>query len=386
MISIENKCDCCGCEACVQVCPKHCISMYEDNYGFFYPKVDIITCIDCGLCEKVCPEINILLEKKLRVVGAKVKDRNIVYNSSSGGIFTYLANNILDISGVVFGARFDEKWNVVHDYTETKEGLTPFRKSKYVQSRIGNSYKIAKDFLDKGRIVLFTGTPCQIKSLKLFLRKDYENLLAVDIACHSVPSPKVWNLYLNHILKENNLKLQDIKSIDFRDKRYGWENYCFVIKHKEGEIIISNKDCIYMKAFLSKLSTRPSCDNCKAKRGQSNSDLTIADFWGVNKLFPNFYDDFGVSLVLVNSEKGQRLLNSGDLDTTNVCLDSAIKYNGGINNNFSVNKNRNAYFNNLDKTDDFISYTSKYIDKTCVPSFYSKLKYKLTKIYKSKLK
>ena len=197
MIEIKDKKDCCGCSACVQRCPKQCITLKEDNEGFLYPIVDKKTCIDCGLCEKVCPILHQgEPQKPLKVYAAKNLNEEIRRQSSSGGIFTLLAEQVIQEGGVVFGARFDENWEVKHDYTETIEGLAVFRGSKYVQSRIEDNYKKAEEFLKQGRKVLFSGTPCQIAGLKRFLRKEYEELLTVDFVCHGVPSPGVWRKYL----------------------------------------------------------------------------------------------------------------------------------------------------------------------------------------------
>jgi coenzyme F420-reducing hydrogenase beta subunit len=197
MIHLTEKTDCCGCNACVQSCPKDCITMQEDNEGFLYPAIDLETCIDCSLCEKVCPEIHQKeVRKPLQVYAAKNRNEEVRLQSSSGGIFTLLAEKIIEEHGVVFGARFDENWAVIHDYTETIEGLASFRGSKYVQSRIGETFSQAKQFLKSGRKVLFSGSPCQIAGLKLFLKKDYENLLTIDFVCHGVPSPKVWRKYI----------------------------------------------------------------------------------------------------------------------------------------------------------------------------------------------
>lgn len=199
MINIKEKHNCCGCSACVQVCPKQCISMSADNEGFLYPQIDTAICIDCGLCEKVCPVINQNEPREpLAVYAANNNNEDIRLKSSSGGIFTLLAEQIISEGGVVFGARFNENWEVVHDYTEAIEGLEPFRGSKYVQSIIGDNFIKAKQFLTDGRKVLFSGTPCQIAGLKKFLRKEYENLLTVEVVCHGVPSPMVWRDYLDY--------------------------------------------------------------------------------------------------------------------------------------------------------------------------------------------
>lgn len=195
MIDIGKKC--CGCNSCAQSCPKQCISMSEDNEGFLYPSVDTNLCVECHLCEKVCPVLNISSgQYPISCYAAKSPDEQIRKESSSGGIFSLLAQKIIENDGVVFGAAFNKKWEVVHCYTETLEGLNSLRGSKYVQSKIGNAYEQVKTFLKNGRLVLFSGTPCQIAGLKTFLRKDYENLITLDFVCHGVPSPGVLRWYL----------------------------------------------------------------------------------------------------------------------------------------------------------------------------------------------
>lgn len=203
MIELKDKKNCCGCASCVQRCPKHCISLIEDEEGFLYPKVDLETCIDCGLCEKVCPVLNKDEKREpLAVYAANNKDEEIRKSSSSGGIFTLLAENIISRGGVVFGARFNEKWEVVHDFVEKTEDLTLFRGSKYVQSKIGDTYYKASLFLKEGRQVLFSGTPCQIAGLRKYLRKDYDNLLTIDFICHGAPSPGVFRTFLRDELQK----------------------------------------------------------------------------------------------------------------------------------------------------------------------------------------
>ena len=223
MFQLTDKQDCCGCHACASVCARHSITMQEDNEGFLYPVVDASTCIDCGLCEKVCPVINQDEPRKpLKVYAAKNRNEEIRRQSSSGGIFTPLAESVIREGGVAFGAKFDKDWNVVHAWTDTIEGIADFRGSKYVQSIIGDTYREAREFLKQGRKVLFSGTPCQIAGLRKFLRKEYENLLTVDVVCHGVPSPLVWREYL-----KENTKGKEILRIDFREKKWvgkiiGW--------------------------------------------------------------------------------------------------------------------------------------------------------------------
>ena len=285
--------------------------------------------------------------------------------SSSGGLFSLLANKILRENGVVFGARFDEKWDVIHDYTETMNGLAPFRKSKYVQSRIGNSFQKAEDFLKEGRKVLFTGTPCQINGLKLFLRKEYDNLLAADIACHGVPSPRVWNLFLREYVQDR--PLTDISGIDFRDKSDGWENYRFTVtlNNKEQTIKLSEKagENVFMKAFLENLILRPSCENCQAKCGPLG-DLTIGDCWGVGQICPQFHDETGISIAIARNSKGRNALKNLDIEQATMILDDAKKYNGGLRYHVQSHPNRTKYFKKLDRAKSLRRYTLKALQPT----------------------
>lgn len=199
MISVIEKNNCCGCSACEQKCPKKCITMMEDEEGFFYPHVNKVKCIECGLCEKVCPVINVgENEQKITAYAAYVNDKNVRMKSSSGGMFTLFAQKILNENGVVFGAAFDQNFMVHHIYIESEENLSKQQGSKYLQSRIENTYRETEQYLNSGRKVLFTGTACQIAGLKQFLMKEYDNLYTVDVLCHGVPSSKLWKHYLEY--------------------------------------------------------------------------------------------------------------------------------------------------------------------------------------------
>ena len=221
MINITNKDECCGCSACVQICPKQCISFNEDLQGFRYPSIDADICINCGLCSKVCPFFNHGRQNvHMGVFAAVNSDDEIRIRSSSGGLFSLLAQQIIIEGGIVFGARFDENWEVKHDWAETIEQIAMFRGSKYVQSRIEGCYKTVQSFLNEGRTVLFSGTPCQILGLKNFLIKEYDNLITVGIVCHGVPSPLIWRDYLKTIKGQNR-----IKTISTRYKDTSWRNY-----------------------------------------------------------------------------------------------------------------------------------------------------------------
>lgn len=361
MIEIKDKHTCCGCEACVQVCPGKCISFREDEQGFGYPSVDLNECINCGLCERVCPVINISEKKnRLKVYAAVNPNLEIRLQSSSGGVFTTIAEAVIDAGGVVFGARFDKDWNVVHDFAESKEGIEFFRGSKYVQSRIGNSYLQVREFLKTGRKVLFSGTSCQIAGLLKFLRRRYDNLLTVDVVCHGVPSPLVWREYLRNVLSQNGTAVkntgseslsdvQTISGVSFRDKKYGWKKYDFVIQGtvSQASTLYRNTVCgqflhqtellreefgknIFMNLFLRDLDLRPSCYVCPAKAGRCGSDITIADYWGIGNNHPEKDDDMGVSLVLVNSDSGLEWFDKLNVDKIETPYEDAFAGNHSI--------------------------------------------------------
>lgn len=375
MIDIKLNTDCCGCNACVQICPKQCIVMLEDNEGFLYPKVDSSLCTNCGLCDKVCPVINQGDERKpLSVYAAKNKDEKIRKESSSGGVFTLLAEQTIVDGGVVFGARFNDKWEVIHDYAETIEGFAAFRGSKYVQSVIGKSYLQATNFLKQGRKVLFAGTPCQITGLKHFLRKDYENLITIDFICHGVPSPKVWRLYLQSIIStkcnvgkktESTSQIEEnaITGISFRDKQTGWKKYGFVVRKSASKadknmvLLSETVDAnLYMRGFLKDLYLRPSCHACPSKSSKSGSDITIADFWGIEKFYPEFDDDKGVSLVFVNTSKASDVFTKLQLDNFAIPFETAISSNSSYSNSVAIPNNRKMFFCELE--------LNKCVDKT----------------------
>lgn len=303
MINIKDKKDCCACGSCAQTCPHKCISMTEDTEGFLYPLIDTTKCVDCGLCNKVCPVINRYEAPKEKPASfaAKSTDDRLIDKSSSGGFFTVLAEYIIRKGGIVFGAKFDADWNVIYDYTETIEGLQAFRGSKYVQGIVGNAFSQAKQFLKQGRLVLFTGTPCHIAGLNHFLQKEYDNLITVDFVCHSIPSPKVWRDYLKAV---GNSK--QISYVTFRDKSFGWDNYGLRIEGEYGKVLTKggHKENVYMKAFSQNLTVRPSCFACPARNYTSGSDIMIADCWGLNKYHPEVDNNKGMSLVLPKTIKG----------------------------------------------------------------------------------
>ena len=345
-MSIKDKQQCCGCSACVNACPKQCLMMQPDGEGFLYPvMVDNDACIKCNLCSKVCAVLHPYESiEPIACLGVKNINDNVREQSSSGGMFSALAECVINNGGVVFGARFDKSWQVVMDYTENLEGIVAFRGSKYVQATVGSTYQKAKCFLDSGRQVLYSGTHCQIAGLHHFLRKDYQNLLTIDVICHSVPSPFVWDRYLCEIADKER-----ISSVNFRDKTTGWSNYRY-------NLAISTKDCQeyhipasgeYMKCFTMNMSTRPSCSHCMAKMGRSNSDITIGDYWGVWDLHPELDDDKGVSIVLVNSNKGEMAMEYQNIDFVEVDIAEVRRYNSGLTEIKSNHIHRDVFFRKL---------------------------------------
>ena len=356
MIEIKDKSACCGCSACVQVCPKDCILFNEDNEGFRYPSVDSTKCIDCGLCEKACPVITQNEPRQpIGVYAAKNGNEDVRLSSSSGGIFTALAEIVINRGGVVFGARFDENWEVKHDFTETIEGLSAFRGSKYLQSRIENAYSDVETFLKQDRTVLFSGTPCQVAGLKRYLRREYENLLTTDFVCHGVPSPLVWREYL-----ERASKGRIISNVNFRNKTESWKKYKFVVEGKNAivnQTFFSNE---YMQGFLRDIYLRPSCYACPAKSSKSGADITLGDFWGIENYLPEFDDDKGVSLVMVQTEKGATYFNAVKCRRIDTDYERALDGNPSIEKNaYCSLKYRQMFWQSKDKINNISRIISK---------------------------
>lgn len=367
MITISNKSYCSGCSACASICPKHCITMQADSEGFLYPVVNEADCIDCGLCEKVCHELLPYDERKpINVYAAINKDEQVRMNSSSGGMFYLLAEKTISEGGVVFGARFDEEWQVIIDYAETLEDVKPFMGSKYVQARTATAYRDAETFLKQGRKVLFSGSPCQIAGLHHYLRKDYDNLTTVDFVCHGVPSPKVWHRYLDEVMTSGKRAINDVK---FRNKGNGWKKFNFVLSYNHDNKSYSlsswHQQNHYMRAFLSDMILRPSCHDCRAKQGRSHSDITIADFWGIDREIPHMDDDKGTGLVLVNTEKGRQALDWSKVTMKESSIEVASKYNGGLSSLTKPHPKRTEFFAALDTSSSVISL----IDNCLRPPF-----------------
>ena len=383
MIKISNKDNCSGCHACSNACPVECITMKPDKEGFVYPEIDKGKCINCGKCVKVCNIINPIISTNTpQAYACYNKNDDIRKNSSSGGIFTLIAEYILDLNGVVFGAAFDKDFTVKHIEVTQKEQLNLLRGSKYVQSKIGDTYKFVKKYLDAGRVVLFTGTPCQIDGLIKFLGgRKYDNLYTQDIICHGVPSQKVLNEYIKFVRNSCN---KNIESIYFRNKDVGWKNFCVKIEFANNDYISKDlRTDHYMKGFLYNLYLRPSCYNCHSKSINRNSDITLADFWGIDNILPEMNDDKGTSLIFVNTEKGVKLFDGISEKTVYQKVDyrEAVKYNSSA----YVSVHKPKYRDKVIKKINCRNF-DKIIERYTTTSFLGKCRIKLNIIFKSIIK
>lgn len=344
---IKDLKDCMGCHSCMNICPVSCISMVSDIEGFLYPEVDNNLCVRCNKCVNVCPIINKrIIANTPNAYACINRDEGIRLDSSSGGIFTLIAEKIISEAGVVFGAMFNNEFELVHQYVDKIEDLSKLRGSKYVQSKINNAYKLAQNFLNSGRTVLFTGTPCQIAGLYSYLPRTYSNLLTIDFICHGVPSPRLWRKYIR--FREDKA---DIDKINFRRKNNGWKQFSvsFIFKDNTEYRKIFKKD-LYMRAFLRDICLRPSCYRCEFKTLNRQSDFTLGDFWGVGNILPEMDDDKGTSLVLVNSVEGNKIFDflTPRMIFVKVNMDEAIKYNSPAIKSVPQNPKRQQFFNDLE--------------------------------------
>lgn len=353
MIEIHDSTKCNGCHACESACPKKCIHMVKDLEGFLYPKVDNNCCISCGICEKVCPILNNKtqnLEAMQIGYAAYNKDTDIRLKSSSGGIFTLLAEQIISSGGIVVGAAMDDDCkSVKHIIVKSIENLEKLRGSKYVQSTIGDTFSKTKEALDEGIKVLFTGTPCQIGGLYSFLGQEYPNLYTQDLICHGVPSPLVWKKYVEYREKGCGAAVQ---RTFFRHKKYGWKRYSVLLQFSNNtEYLNDLYNDAFMKGFLRNIYLRPSCYSCAFKTMNRQADITLADFWGIQDYCPEMFDDKGTSFVWIHSQKGKELFESIKVQTISreVTCDYAIKRNSAAIKSSSLFSKRKQFFEEIQK-------------------------------------
>lgn len=316
---------CYGCSACYSVCPKSAIEMREDEKGFLYPQVIEKRCIDCNLCKKVCEsksETNTIL----KVYIARLKDRELLKESQSGGAFTAIAEEILNQDGIIYGAGLDENFEAVHIRVKTAKQLDLLKKSKYIQSRMENVYQQVKEDLKNDSLVLFSGTPCQVDGLYKFLKitnVSTDNLLTVDLICHGVPSVKLWRDILKYYKKKYN---QDVVSVIFRDKSVaGWNEHIAKINLENNSVC----DDLHRQLFYNNLALRDSCYKCSYTSTKRVSDFTVGDAWGLKEKNPEFYNTEGASLILVNTAKAGKIIEviKDKMQIKNVLLDDYMQGN-----------------------------------------------------------
>ena len=358
MIRISDKAQCCGCTACMNICPVQCIVMRRDREGFDYPVANPDLCISCGRCEDVCP----MLHKAdsagpLKTLAAR--DAEFVGGSSSGGVFPVLAGKIIDEGGLVYGAVMNPDLTVSHTDAGDMQGIERMRGSKYVQSELYASFEEVKYELGEGRKVMFTGTPCQIAGLKSYIGRDDANLLLVDCACHGVPGPGLWEKYVKALSEKYGMAIKDIR---FRGKDKSWRRYDFVVNGAERSIVTPHQKDPYMLLFLQDMTLRPSCYRCPFRQGGSGSDLTMADLWNVAETAPEMDDDKGVSLIVVNTVKGKEAIAGMTVKEIDSLL--AFKRNGAFAHALEVPQRRDEFFQGLHSAKDLIRYMKGFVVKT----------------------
>jgi coenzyme F420-reducing hydrogenase beta subunit len=306
--------------------------MKPDIEGFFYPEIDQEKCINCNKCKDICPVDERNLRKLVNVrqnqAYAAINNDEVTRNkSTSGGIFSLVAKEIIRKNGIVFGVKFNKNFAVVHSHADTLEGITEFYRSKYVQSNIGETFKECKQYLEQGKYVLFSGTPCQIGGLIAYLAKDYANLFCIDIICMSVPSPKIWEKYLEYREQKSG---STIKKIAFRYKNPSWKTSSLYFQFENGtEYKETGEKDPYLRVFESDICARYSCYKCNFRTLNRESDITIADFWGIENICPEMFDNKGTSLVMINSERGKELFEKIKEKCTlqSININMAIQYN-----------------------------------------------------------
>jgi len=349
MITIKNKADCSGCFACAAICPKKCVQSCQDEEGFAYPLVDESECIRCGMCIGLCD--NPVVGRKTHEIvsySATAKSDDVRLASSSGGIFSIISKYIFYKHGVVYGAAMDENATVEHVRVTDEAGLTKLRRSKYVQSRMGDIYNLVEDDLKNERWVLFSGSPCHIGGLKNFLSargQSDEFLLCLDLICNGVPPQNAFRKYLNDLGFIGN-----VDEVNFRDKTNGWQNFSMRIRQGNRTYIRNFRRDSYGMAVLADIMQRPSCYCCKYTHLNYASDLTLADFWGIDKVVPTINADLGVSLVLTHSAKGEQAINASKpfMELVQVQVEDAVRGNSKVvDGHMAPHVNRNVFLAQL---------------------------------------
>ena len=360
--------ECCGCSACFAVCSAKAISMQADREGFLHPSIDTSKCINCKKCEKACPVLNRPSPREpMAVYAAQSKDDDLRMRSSSGGIFTLLARQLFAKGGIVYGAAYRDRDKMVqYQSAENENELEALRTSKYVQSEMGDVYRDVKTNLDNRRLVMFTGTPCQIAGLRQYLAVSFgaklseklEKLLCVDVICHAAPSPLAWKKYLEErvrLVYSGRQPLPQvgnaIRRISSRRKNCGWKRYSMSLRFaNDMEYLQDLYHDPFLQGFLRELYNRPSCHDCKFRELRSGSDLTIADYWNVAEYYPDMDDDKGTSLVLTNTDRGEWAYATirGQVKDKLSDYDRAVRVNPSLCFSPVVHKKRSLFFHKID--------------------------------------
>lgn len=359
---IKNQCT--SCTACSNICPKQCITLQKNEDGFNYPKIDKFKCIECSLCENICPVINKKnTNSKTIAYAVKNKNEGVRLESTSGGFFSLLADYILENDGYVVGAAYDKNFVVKHTIINDRSQLYRIRGAKYSQSELGDIFFSVKKLLEEKKMVLFSGTPCQCEGLNAFLKKDYKNLITVDLICHGVPSPEVWQKYIDYRSDKENDGIRP-KKINMRCKDSGWSNYGysteFVYENGKRTLVLNSSD-LFMKAFVGSICLRTSCSDCNAKGINRCTDFTLGDYWGIWNQYPKFDDNRGISAVFVHSNKGAELLGvlNDQLELIEVDIENAYKENISFIESSKPHPNRDEFLKRV-TADNFEELIEKY--------------------------
>ncbi len=380
-LEIKDKAKCTGCRACEQLCPVKCIEMVEDEEGFIFPKIDEEKCINCGLCKNRCPQLKEKEEERKKYIYAvKPKKVEIAKKSTSAGMAYILMKKTINENGVVFGCTYNEKLEPIQIKVEKEEELQKLRGSKYVFSNTLHTYSEAKKALEESKKVLYIGTPCQIDGLYAFLGKKYENLLTADIVCHGVPSQKIFKKYIEYL--ENKFKAKVI-NYEFRNKDKAiWGEFCAKVTMDNGKIKYLNADeDPYYSNFLKGTIYRECCYKCKYANGNRIGDITLADFWGIEKEDSKFSSTNGVSLVIINSLQGKRAFESVEeqIEYKEFSIEQASNKNSNLKHPTKRSDVRNEIYHGINEMD-----AKNYIKKKLKIS--NKMKKKIKKFIPKKLK
>lgn len=375
MIDIIDKKKCSGCHACMSICPVDAIKMIDDKEGFWYPSVNLEKCISCNRCEKVCPyNVNIFPEiDKEMCYAAYAKNAKNREMSSSGGVFITIAEHIITLGGVVFGAAYDEQYLAYHKSVASMKDLQELIGSKYMQSKIGNCFKKVKELLKKDIVVLFVGTACQIAGLKGYLNYEYRNLITIDFVCLGVPSPKVWRDYIETFFDSDNIRF-----INFKDKTLGWHDFSLRIDDPNTKVK-NGRQTYFFSGYFKQLYSRPSCSECYFKGKNRVSDITISDCWGYEYIAPELDDNKGLSSIVCHSDKGLKIVE--DIKDKLVWKESDVelvkKYNSNYCNSPEFGARRTAFWSDYDVLDKKILF-----EKYCKPESTNRYVIRIKRIWK----